>query len=186
MTAARTYADWLRRLGHAAEADRCIGYVSRSALGAKVELAGPVGERNVYSLRPRGQIAAVGATPEGLLAQVSAILATGNVAVVNTRNPAQDVFKALPSALASHVLLLDDWRRAPHLRAILFEGEDDALRALNGEVASWNGPILPIQARTVADLQRGDDYNLNRLLEECAVSTNTAAAGGNASLMSVG
>jgi RHH-type proline utilization regulon transcriptional repressor/proline dehydrogenase/delta 1-pyrroline-5-carboxylate dehydrogenase len=186
MSGARSYADWLRRRGHVKEADRCIGYLSRSALHAKAELAGPVGERNVYSLRPRGRIAAVAATQEGLLTQLGAILATGNVAVFDKRNPAQETFDSLPSDLAAHVLIVDDWRRTPDLRAILFEGEDEELKPINREVASWDGPILTVQARTVADLQRGDDYNLNRLLEECAVSTNTAAAGGNASLMSVG
>jgi RHH-type proline utilization regulon transcriptional repressor/proline dehydrogenase/delta 1-pyrroline-5-carboxylate dehydrogenase len=60
------------------------------------------------------------------------------------------------------------------------------LKALNREVASRDGPTLPVQARTATDLRRGDDYSLNRLLEERAVSTNTAAAGGNASLMSLG
>ena len=29
-------------------------------------------------------------------------------------------------------------------------------------------------------------YDVNRLLEECSISTNTAAAGGNASLMTIG
>ena len=49
--ALRAYIDWLRAAGHAAEAERCVGLMARSPLGARVELMGPVGERNVYALR---------------------------------------------------------------------------------------------------------------------------------------
>ena len=79
-----------------------------------------------------------------------------------------------------------DWRRAGHVRAVLFEGEVEALLALNQEVAELDGPILQVQATTARSLRQGGDYDLSRLLEECSVSTNTAAAGGNASLMSIG
>ena len=51
-----------RAAGHEAEAERCVGLMARSPLGARVELKGPVGERNVYALRPRGRIAAVAAS----------------------------------------------------------------------------------------------------------------------------
>src|SRR4051812_43239097 len=62
LATARAYADWLRENGREAEADRVVGYLSRSALGAQVELPGPVGERNVYALRPRGHVAALART----------------------------------------------------------------------------------------------------------------------------
>ena len=35
-------------------------------------------------------------------------------------------------------------------------------------------------------LAAGEDFNLAELVEECAIATNTAAAGGNASLMTIG
>ena len=44
-------------------------------------------------------------------------------------------------------------------------------------------PILSLQAVTSAE---HEDYALERLLEECSISTNTAAAGVNASLMTIG
>src|SRR6185437_9676486 len=69
-TAIRAYGDWLRRHGHGAEAERCVGMMARSPLGARVELQGPVGERNVYWLRRRGRIAAVAASESGSLIQV--------------------------------------------------------------------------------------------------------------------
>src|SRR5579864_1194131 len=73
--AIRAYGDWLGRHGHAPEAERCVGIMARSPLGARVELKGPVGERNVYTLRRRGRIAAVAASESGLLIQIGAILA---------------------------------------------------------------------------------------------------------------
>ena len=78
----RAYGDWLRAAGHAAEAERCVSLMARSPLGARAELKGPVGERNVYGLKPRGRIAAVAASRSGLLIEIGAILATGNDAVV--------------------------------------------------------------------------------------------------------
>ena len=181
LATARTYADWLAARGHAAAAERVIGYLSRSALGAKVELPGPVGERNVYALRPRGRIAALATDPTGLLIQVGAILATGNVAVVE-RAPAS-ALSGLPADVAAQVVVVSDWRATEDLRGVLFEGEPDALIALAREVARRDGPILSIGAARSAER---DDYELTRLLEECSISTNTAAAGGNASLMSIG
>ena len=80
----RVYTDWLRTLmAMQPEAERCVGMMARSPLGARVELKGPVGERNVYTLRRRGRIAAVAASESGLLIQIGAILATGNDAVVS-------------------------------------------------------------------------------------------------------
>ena len=181
LATARAYADWLAARGHASAAERVIGYLSRSALGAKVELTGPVGERNVYALRPRGRIAALAADATGLLIQVGAILATGNVAVVErSAAPALD---GLPAEVAAQVAVVASWRDAGDLRGVLFEGEADALLALSREVAERDGPILSIGAARSAER---DDYELTRLLEECSISTNTAAAGGNASLMSIG
>jgi RHH-type proline utilization regulon transcriptional repressor/proline dehydrogenase/delta 1-pyrroline-5-carboxylate dehydrogenase len=43
-----------------------------------------------------------------------------------------------------------------------------------------------LQALSHARLAAGEDYDLADLLEESATATNTAAAGGNASLMTIG
>ena len=51
----RVYRDWLAAQGHTLEAERCVGMMARSPLGARAELKGPVGERNVYTLKPRGR-----------------------------------------------------------------------------------------------------------------------------------
>ncbi len=181
LTTARVYADWLRSRGFEAEAERCIADLSRSALGARVELPGPVGERNLYALRPRGRVAALAAGASGLRIQVGAILATGNSAVVERGLAA--ALDGVPAEVAAQILTVDDWCSTPDLRGILFEGSSDALLALSRRVAERDGPILSLQTVTSA---AAEDYALERLLEECSVSTNTAAAGGNASLMTIG
>ena len=53
-------------------------------------------------------------------------------------------------------------------------------------LAGRPGPIVRVQALTPARLAAGEDYDLADLVEESAVATNTAAAGGNASLMTIG
>ena len=45
---------------------------------------------------------------------------------------------------------------------------------------------MRLQALTPARLAAGEDYNLADLVEEVAIATNIAAAGGNASLMAMG
>ena len=50
------YAAWLSGKGLNTEANTAREIGGHSALGLNVELAGPVGERNLYALHPRGRI----------------------------------------------------------------------------------------------------------------------------------
>lgn len=180
--AARAYLDWLRAEGRSEEARSCELHISRSALGAEIELSGPVGERNVYLIKHRGPVAALAATEKALLIQISAILATGNHAIVQVANPARNVLDRLPAGLKDQIRFVDDWCKIDRLEAVLFDGRPSELLAVNKEVARRHGPILPVVARSSSS----DDYDLDRLVKELSISTNTAAAGGNASLMSIG
>jgi RHH-type proline utilization regulon transcriptional repressor/proline dehydrogenase/delta 1-pyrroline-5-carboxylate dehydrogenase len=62
----------------------------------------------------------------------------------------------------------------PQLRGVLFEGPPDALIALNQRIAARPGAILPVLTAP---------YPAEFLREEISISINTAAAGGNASLL---
>jgi RHH-type transcriptional regulator, proline utilization regulon repressor / proline dehydrogenase / delta 1-pyrroline-5-carboxylate dehydrogenase len=181
----RAYGDWLRAAGHAAEAERCVGLMARSPLGARAELKGPVGERNVYGLKPRGRIAAVAASESGLLLQIGAILATGNDAVVGAAL-AERVLDGLPGELAHRLVRVEDPLDAPSLAGALIEGEGEALAEAMRKLAAHPGPIVRPQALSSTRLAAGEDFDLVELVEECAIATNTAAAGGNASLMAIG
>jgi len=185
-SAASSYVDWLKRSGRLTEAECCQDYLSRSALGVTMELMGPVGERNVYTLRPCGAVAAVGTTEAGLLGQIGAILATGNTAIVDSGHPAAAILDSFPDEIASQIRREPDWLRTKHLKAVLVETDAEGLVALNRKVASLDGPILSVLAARPGAASTKGAYDINRLLDECSISTNTAAAGGNASLMTIG
>jgi RHH-type transcriptional regulator, proline utilization regulon repressor / proline dehydrogenase / delta 1-pyrroline-5-carboxylate dehydrogenase len=162
-----------------------VGMMARSPLGARVELRGPVGERNVYTLRRRGRIAGVAASENGLLIQIGAILATGNDALVSSAAAAR-VLSRLPAELNHRISRVEDPLSAPALAFALLEGDYAATADASRKLAARLGPIVRLQALSSARLAAGEDYNLAELVEECATATNTAAAGGNASLMTIG
>jgi RHH-type proline utilization regulon transcriptional repressor/proline dehydrogenase/delta 1-pyrroline-5-carboxylate dehydrogenase len=63
------------------------------------------------------------------------------------------------------------------IAAALFAGTGDELLALNQRLAARDGPIVPVYV---------EPYPLEFLGNEVSLSVNTAAAGGNASLMTIG
>ena len=65
----------------------------------------------------------------------------------------------------------------PHISAALFAGSRDELLALSRRLAERDGPIVPVHMAP---------YPLEFLVDEVSLSVNTAAAGGNASLMTLG
>ena len=183
---ARAYHDWLEVNGHTTEVARCRQYLARSALGAAIDLPGPVGERNHYALHRRGRLALLPRTETGLLLQLGAALAAGNDVVVDAAPEIAGVLKGLPAALAARVGPDRDWSRAGDLAGLLVEGDHDRLREIAARLAERPGPIVALQGVSSAGLASGqEDYGLDGLLAETSVSTNTAAAGGNASLMAI-
>ncbi|MDB5370985.1 MAG: putA [Roseomonas sp.] len=180
------WRDWLAGRGMAEAAARCdrLGAVSR--LGLRLDLPGPVGETNIYALHPRGRVLCLPATEFGLALQLGAALATGNTAAIHAAGPLRPMLAELPKALRAHVTLLEA-PDAAGCQAVLFEGDSDALLALGQQVAALPGPIVPVFGADTGSLRDGArDYPLDLLLLERSISTNTAAAGGNASLMSIG
>ena len=58
---------------------------------------------------------------------------------------------------------------------------------MTARITEIPGPLVLVQAaRPQALEERADAYCLSWLLEEVSTSVNTAAAGGNASLMAIG
>ncbi|MBP2551178.1 RHH-type proline utilization regulon transcriptional repressor/proline dehydrogenase/delta 1-pyrroline-5-carboxylate dehydrogenase [Neorhizobium galegae] len=173
-----------RQMPEAAERARTIG--RQSALGLELQLAGPVGERNLYALHPRGQILLVAESFQGLLTQLACVLATGNSAVIDTAAGLGPQLQALPASLSPRVRFTGDWETAGPFAGALIEGEGDTVTAALTRIADLAGPLVLAQAASPQDAGRADAYCLNWLLEEVSTSINTAAAGGNASLMSIG
>ncbi|HBI11380.1 MAG TPA: delta-1-pyrroline-5-carboxylate dehydrogenase, partial [Franconibacter pulveris] len=66
--------------------------------------------------------------------------------------------------------------------AVIYHGDSDQLRTLCEQVAGREGAIVSVQG-----FERGEtNLLLERLWVERSLSVNTAAAGGNASLMTIG
>ena len=180
---------WVSHLaGHGvpdAVRERCAALAARALPGRVLSLPGPVGESNIYHLRARGTVFCRPATMLGLILQVGAALATGNDVLLDAPVGHEAVLADLPPEVAARI------KRVAGLPdemfdAVLFEGDTDALLALDARVALREGPIVAVHGLSALEMADGRDYPLEWLLEERAVSTNTAAAGGNASLMSIG
>ncbi|WP_246514486.1 trifunctional transcriptional regulator/proline dehydrogenase/L-glutamate gamma-semialdehyde dehydrogenase [Neoroseomonas soli] len=181
--AAAAYLDWLRAR-HPGMAEAAGRQVSASRAGLDIELPGPVGEANRYSLHPRGIVLCHAETRDGLLLQVTACLATGNAVRVQAPAAVLDALDGMPPALAAHVVVAANTKPGA-FDAILFEGGPEALRALLQAVAAADGPIRPVLALSPQEVAAGQIYPPDMLVAERSTSINTAAAGGNASLMSL-
>jgi RHH-type proline utilization regulon transcriptional repressor/proline dehydrogenase/delta 1-pyrroline-5-carboxylate dehydrogenase len=136
-------------------------------------LPGPVGERNLYRTMPRGDVLLVPASRAGLEAMLAALTATGNPAVIDTSIVGALTARELAPA-ARKVTGLGD---AARFEGVIVEGDASRQAALAGEIAALPGRIIPVQ-----DAGR---INRDMLVHEISLSVNTAAAGGNASLMTL-
>jgi RHH-type proline utilization regulon transcriptional repressor/proline dehydrogenase/delta 1-pyrroline-5-carboxylate dehydrogenase len=185
--ALRDYIVWLDKKGLSGEGEAARGYASRSALGLERELVGPVGERNLYALHPRGRILLAPQTESGLHRQIAAALSAGNHIVVGAGSISKSVLADLPAAVASRISWTSDWETDGPFSGVLVEGDREMVRVINQKIAALPGPLLLVQAATTEELASDPEaYCLNWLLEEVSTSINTAAAGGNASLMAIG
>jgi RHH-type proline utilization regulon transcriptional repressor/proline dehydrogenase/delta 1-pyrroline-5-carboxylate dehydrogenase len=148
-------------------------------MGQPRELAGPVGERNTYMLEPRGRVLCIPATQSGLAAQVEAALAAGDTPVVLDHGGLAAGLAQTTRAKVETTTNAD----AAAFDAVLHEGDGDALLQWLDRLARRDGPIIGVQSSPRGGPHR---YDAVWLARERAISVNTAAAGGNASLMTIG
>lgn len=167
------FADWLDAQGEGDAATQARRMGDASALGVELSLPGPVGERNLYALHPRGVILLRPATRQGLFRQMAAVLATGNHGAVE----GMPLPPGLPLAVAACFAAI---ATGPYAAALV-EGDAAEILATMQAVADLPGPIVSVHAES-----HGHGYCLDWLLEERSISINTTAAGGNASLMMIG
>ena len=180
------YAAWLEEKGFAEAAEEAREAGGASALGLSVELAGPVGERNLYALHPRGRVLLLPETGAGLRAGLAAALATGNTVVIDAAPALRASLADLPPRVAARVSFAQDWT-GPFAGALI-EGEAARVAEMTRRIAGLPGPLVLTQAATPDALARkgAAAWCLSWLVEEVSISINTTAAGGNASLMAIG
>ncbi|QLC25215.1 trifunctional transcriptional regulator/proline dehydrogenase/L-glutamate gamma-semialdehyde dehydrogenase [Parasphingopyxis algicola] len=149
-------------------------------LDSFVELPGPVGEQNLYGVYPRGRVLLLPATAEGLRDQLLAIFATGNLPFLPDDDATRALAANLPASVAQRLQWTPDWQAERPFAQILIEDTGKDIRPRLKAVAAQDGPIPIVQL----GIGKGG-YRTDWLLEEIALSIDTTAAGGNASLMAV-
>jgi RHH-type proline utilization regulon transcriptional repressor/proline dehydrogenase/delta 1-pyrroline-5-carboxylate dehydrogenase len=175
------FADFVRARGEAELSALCVTIAKASRCGASVELPGPVGERNFYTLEARGGVLCDAANEAALVAQIACALAAGNRALL--RGPAATALvAALPRELAERVALAGAHER---YSAALTDREGAALPELLAELARREGQIASVFRVSAERLRQGETTPLDFMLSERSLCVNTAAAGGNASLMAI-
>ena len=169
---------WLRNNGHADVAVLAQGYGRTALSGVEIALPGPTGERNTLAFTPRGTVLCAPKTAGGLLNQLAASLANGNRALVLA---APDLIPAnLPALVKERVRFIgDDEIDASEFQIALLEA--GLAGSLRSKLAARPGAIVGI-----VDTGASEPVALWRLVAERAVCVNTTAAGGNASLMTLG
>jgi RHH-type proline utilization regulon transcriptional repressor/proline dehydrogenase/delta 1-pyrroline-5-carboxylate dehydrogenase len=171
---------WARERDRESLARACQRYAAAAPARGWRQLPGPTGEANLYAVLPRDAVLCLAGADGDRLQQLAATLAVGGRAVWPAdARPLRDL---LPAPARERVTLAQDWRgNAVHFDAVLHAGPADDLRGLLQTLAARPGPIVGVTSLP------GDAVpSLERLMVERSLSINTAAAGGNASLMTIG
>ena len=158
----------------------CARCAAPSRRGASVVLTGPTGERNRYQILPREAALSLAQREADRLVQLAATLAVGCLAVWPATAAA--LRESLPQVVREQIALAENWQSpAVHFDVVLHHGDSAELRDICAFLAQRPGAILGVQS-----LPEGETgVALERLVIERSVSVNTAAAGGNASLMTL-
>jgi len=161
--------------GDLALAQRCADCARSTPLALELELPGPTGESNRESFHARGRVLCQALDRSALLEQLVAVFATGNRALVVAS--AKELVPDLPTAARASI--------------------DFAATTTDADIdlALSTDPLEALQLRRVLAAREGKRvrvvtsidgvYPLAALVVERVVSVNTAAAGGNASLMTL-
>jgi RHH-type proline utilization regulon transcriptional repressor/proline dehydrogenase/delta 1-pyrroline-5-carboxylate dehydrogenase len=170
---------WARTHGHQRVVTLAEQYMRTTLIGTTLALPGPTGERNTLAFASRGVVLCAATHIGVLLNQLSAVLATGNRAVVLARS-GHLLPEGLPAEVRDRVQVVTsiDECKHPFQVALVEASNSHALRPL---LAARDGAII-----SMIDTTEEGAIPLWRLVAERALCVNTTAAGGNASLMTLG
>ncbi|MES3024723.1 MAG: trifunctional transcriptional regulator/proline dehydrogenase/L-glutamate gamma-semialdehyde dehydrogenase [Pseudomonadota bacterium] len=170
---------WARNHGHQRVVTLAEQYMRTTLIGSTLTLPGPTGERNSLAFAKRGTVLCAAGDIGVLLNQLAAVLATGNRAVVVARS--QDLIpKGLPPEVKEHIEFVTSVDACKHGFQLALV-ESSLVAGLRPVLAARAGPIVG-----VIDTSEEGAIPLWRLVAERALCVNTTAAGGNASLMTLG
>ncbi|WP_292992272.1 trifunctional transcriptional regulator/proline dehydrogenase/L-glutamate gamma-semialdehyde dehydrogenase [Pantoea sp.] len=162
-------------------AELCQHYGELAQAGVVRLLPGPTGERNTFSLLPRDQVLCLADNEQDALIQLAAVTSVGSKALWQDDELHRALRTSLPDAVKARITLARD-PLTTEFDAVIYHGDADQLRTLCEQIAARDGAIVSVQG-----FARGEtNLLLERLLIERSLSVNTAAAGGNASLMTIG
>lgn len=177
--------DWLQADGRPHDLVAACRRLHQSSLaGRTLTLTGPTGERNTYTLLPREAVLCIADDEDDLLFQLAVVLSTGARVLWFDTPPGRQLADRLPEDLRRLVDFAVDLGSA-HCSAVIAHASLEQIADSSRRLAQRDGPIIgmlacPTGQRDTAALA------LDRLYTERTLSVNTAAAGGNASLMTVG
>lgn len=146
-------------------------------------LPGPTGEKNTYTLCPRGLVLCISDNEEDCLIQLAGVLAAGCQSLWPDSEIHQKLFKQLPEKVRKTISITKQWQESKEpIESVIYHGDSDQLKEVCAIIAERKGPIISVQG-----FERGEtNLLIERLVHERSLSINTAAAGGNASLMTIG
>ncbi|MGH6623935.1 MAG: trifunctional transcriptional regulator/proline dehydrogenase/L-glutamate gamma-semialdehyde dehydrogenase, partial [Burkholderiaceae bacterium] len=162
----------------------CDVLARTSPVHRQLTLPGPTGERNTYTLLPREGILSLSHDRGDLLFQLAIVLAVDSRALWFDSAFTRTLHAELPADVQARIRLVED-ERAGVFDAALIQADEAAVRAWTHRLAQRTGPIVSLQAADKGVREAGA-FSLELLVIERSVSINTAAAGGNASLMTIG
>ncbi len=183
LSAFEALRQWARSEKRDALASLCDRLAALSPAGIAVVLPGPTGERNTYAVLAREAVLCLAQAERDRLTELAVVLSLGSRAVWPASAAAKALANRLPPAARAAIDLVADWQ-SPQAKfdAVLHHAPQDELRAVAANLALRGGPIVGLHGFAPGE----DAAPIERLLIERVVSVNTAAAGGNASLMTVG
>jgi RHH-type proline utilization regulon transcriptional repressor/proline dehydrogenase/delta 1-pyrroline-5-carboxylate dehydrogenase len=160
----------------------CAEFAAAHPAGLQATLIGPTGERNIYRVQARARVLCITGEHPGAdadrLTQLAALLSVGSRAVWPLS--AKTLQAELPAAVRSEVMLEDLVNDNP-VDAALLHADEATTVFWQTQLAQRPGAIVTLTA-----LRPGEtSVPLARLVTERSISINTAAAGGNASLMAL-
>ena len=149
--------------------------------GQIFELQGPTGESNQYAVLPRSSVLLIADQEQDLIQQLLAVFKVGcQPAVLADNTFILKYLASMPKEVAARITAVASIEKGS-FDAVLLHGTKTQLLDLQKRIAERDGAIIGI-----THLEPGQ-YNipLERFVIERAISVNTAAAGGNASLMTM-